>query len=146
MLIVIILFLIRSYKFGIEPRRAKREISDFENNPNAYITAQISKFNFTGEFTIGDGKTYGQYKNSPLEKDMEYNVYVGASSGFDEVFDCHFIIVKNKQTKNKQTNNQRTKTKTKQNKYLHILQFPNFTVHHIIISNFIPISYIKSKA
>ena len=77
----------RSYKFGIEirPANVKREVPDFENNLNAYITAQISKFDFPGEFTIGDGKTYGKYENSPLEKDMVYNIYVGASSGFDEV-------------------------------------------------------------
>ena len=80
----------RYYKFGVEKRQSKnkREDPSFGDNPNAYIAAQISRFNYTGSFTIGDGQMYGGYYNEPLEKDKEYLIYVGASSGSDEVIHC----------------------------------------------------------
>ena len=87
------MFIFRYYKFGVEKRRSKnkREEPNFEDNPNAYIAAQINRFNYTGSFTIGDGQMYGGYHNVPLEKDQEYLIYAGASSGFNEVmYHCFY--------------------------------------------------------
>ncbi|XP_072037352.1 uncharacterized protein [Amphiura filiformis] len=75
-----------SYKFGVEniDPISKREAPSFSDNGDAYITASISKFEYDGKFTIGDGKVYGKDHNLPLEKGEKYNIYVGASSGLNE--------------------------------------------------------------
>ncbi|XP_072016559.1 uncharacterized protein [Amphiura filiformis] len=75
-----------SYKFGVEKIHpiTKREVPSFNDNGDAYIAASISKFEYEGRFTIGDGKVYGTYQNLPLEQGEKYNIYIGASSGFYE--------------------------------------------------------------
>ncbi|XP_064626440.1 receptor-type tyrosine-protein phosphatase T-like [Lineus longissimus] len=41
-----------------------------------YIAAELAA-NFSGPFVIGDGKTYGGYKNPPLTKGQKYDVIFG---------------------------------------------------------------------
>ena len=45
---------------------------------DAYITAELSPNQVGQAFTIGDNKTYGSYRNCPLQTGKLYDVYYGA--------------------------------------------------------------------
>ncbi|XP_064626454.1 receptor-type tyrosine-protein phosphatase T-like [Lineus longissimus] len=47
-----------------------------EKGYTSYIAAELDA-NFSGPFVIGDGKTYGGYKNPPLTKGQKYDVIFG---------------------------------------------------------------------
>ena len=76
----------RSYIIAIERKQllSKRETPNF-NDTSTYIAAQIGKFDFNGTFTIGDGNIYGNYENRALERNQNYNIYLGVTSGHGKV-------------------------------------------------------------
>lgn len=68
----------------IEPSKRKKRTVDgvatFEEDPTNYVAAEIGKKNEEQPFTIGDGKMYGIYYNAPLDKDKEYQAFIGTFS------------------------------------------------------------------
>ena len=66
--------------------RRKRE----ESNEESYIIANLSRNDIenggASNFTLGDGKMYGGYKNTALEDGMEYSVKVGYASCTPKVY------------------------------------------------------------
>ena len=46
------------------------------NGDRFYIAAMFEKRKLPAEFVLGNGKTYGYYKNVPLKPGTRYNVYV----------------------------------------------------------------------
>ncbi|XP_022097246.1 receptor-type tyrosine-protein phosphatase alpha-like [Acanthaster planci] len=73
------------------PSKAKREalnVTHYEDSPDDYIAAEISKQNLSEKFVVGDNQTYGMYRNAPLQTGATYDIRVGSvSRGNDqEVF------------------------------------------------------------
>ncbi|MCL4137254.1 UNVERIFIED_CONTAM: hypothetical protein GTU68_030781, partial [Idotea baltica] len=49
-----------------------------------YVTAELTKETFDTMFTVGDGKYYGKYFNSPLESNKDYHILLGVISTINE--------------------------------------------------------------
>lgn len=55
-----------------------------KNSIPYYIAAQFSKDDFVTVFTVGDGKHYGKYYNSPLRRGIDYHILLGVVSTINE--------------------------------------------------------------
>ena len=67
------------------------EISGYKeakaNGEKIYITARFARGTLNGprEFVLGDGNTYGGYKNAPLEPETKYKAYIRGVTKFKGV-------------------------------------------------------------
>ncbi|XP_038048537.1 receptor-type tyrosine-protein phosphatase T-like isoform X2 [Patiria miniata] len=52
----------------------------FEDSPDDYIAAEISKSMVSDTFVVGDSKVYGSYFNAPLQANRVYDIRVGSVS------------------------------------------------------------------
>ena len=57
----------------------------YNENPNAYIAAEIAKGDKTNSFVVGDGAMYGGYLNAPLVTGTTYSIRTGSASKTDTV-------------------------------------------------------------
>ena len=48
------------------------------NNDDVYITAELLSNHVSQRFTVGDDQTYGRYRNCPLYKGRQYDIYYGS--------------------------------------------------------------------
>ncbi|KAL1023895.1 hypothetical protein UPYG_G00048650 [Umbra pygmaea] len=55
-------------------QRVRRQVPAGQSDPNAYISAHFSSLPL--EFTLGDGQSYGQFHNRPLQNGQEYVFFV----------------------------------------------------------------------
>ncbi|XP_022097247.1 receptor-type tyrosine-protein phosphatase delta-like [Acanthaster planci] len=88
------------------PSKAKREalnVTHYEDSPDDYIAAEISKQNLSEKFIVGDNQTYGMYRNAPLQTGASYEIRVGSVSrgNENEIFVSYSqpisVTVRNKQ-------------------------------------------------
>ena len=67
------------------------DISDYKeakaNGEKLYIAASFTRGTLNGprEFVLGDGNTYGGYKNAPLEPETKYKAYIRGVTKFKGV-------------------------------------------------------------
>ena len=67
------------------------EISGYKeakaNGEKIYIAARFARGTLNGprEFVLGDGNTYGGYKNAPLEQETKYKAYIRGVTKFNGV-------------------------------------------------------------
>ena len=45
------------------------------NNDDVYITAELLSNHVSQRFTVGDDQTYGRYRNCPLHRGRQYDIY-----------------------------------------------------------------------
>ena len=48
------------------------------NNDDVYITAELLSNHVSQRFTVGDDQTYGRYRNCPLHRGRQYDIYYGS--------------------------------------------------------------------
>ena len=67
----------------------RNELVDYDkaqsSGSNCYIAADISNEDDLESFTVGDGKTYGDYINKPLQPDNQYYIWLGVDITVDGV-------------------------------------------------------------
>ena len=63
-----------------------------ENGDRFYIAAQFERSKIPREFILGNGQIYGGYKNTPLQPETEYKVYLRAATERNGVSLYNFIV------------------------------------------------------
>ncbi|XP_033636989.1 receptor-type tyrosine-protein phosphatase F-like isoform X1 [Asterias rubens] len=82
---------VTSYLIAVKKTSNKRAAVDidgevfgsYNENPNAYIAAEIAKGDKTNSFVVGDGAMYGGYLNAPLVTGTTYSIRTGSASKTD---------------------------------------------------------------
>eukprot|EP00063_Salmo_salar_P067801 XP_014042636.1 PREDICTED: receptor-type tyrosine-protein phosphatase delta-like [Salmo salar] len=54
--------------------RVRRQVPASQSDPRAYVSAHFKTL--PQEFTLGDGRSYGEFRNRPLQNGQEYVFFV----------------------------------------------------------------------
>lgn len=82
------LLLYSSYQIGVHCADDDSEPTFFNfNNATkcSYIAGEVPASEEEQEFVVGDGKEYGDFKNAPLMKGKEYDIYISIVTRTDKV-------------------------------------------------------------